>query len=107
MKLGNIKLFRDKFLLSEMLALRYNGWSFTSIAFLFSCDRKSIENQCRKYGIKPMEDVYTIERISNSAIKDLSENKWVERNGEKINKGMSYEDYLKKQYPHRKNASIR
>lgn len=104
MKKGNIKLFRDRWLLSDMLSLRTSGWSFTSIAALFACDRKSVEKQCKKYGAKPNNEVYTIERINKSAIKPLLEDKWIERNGERINKGMNYADYLKKQYPHRKTG---
>ncbi len=87
-----------------MLSLRVGGWSFTSIAFLFACDRKSVEKQCKKYDAKPEDKVYTIERITIHTIKPILEDKWIERNGEKVNKGMNYEDYLSRQYPHRKTS---
>jgi len=96
MKKGNIKLFKDRWLLADMLALRTQGWSFTSLSILFSCDRTSIENQCKKYMAQPEEQVYTIERITVRVLKPLVADKWKIVAGERINRGMNYADYLKK-----------
>ncbi len=85
-----------------MLALRVEGWSFTSLAFLYGCDRTSIETQCKKYGAEPIGRVYTIERIVVYVLRPKIETKWKLVDGERINKGKMYEDYLN-QYPHRKN----
>ena len=83
-----------------MLALRANGWSFNSLYLLYGCDRKTIEAQCRKYKVSPPESVFTIERIGVSTIKP-DDDMWHVVEGERINRGLNYSDYLAR-YSHRK-----
>ncbi len=96
MRKGDSKLFRNKQVLCDMLTLRTYNWSFTSLALLFGCDRTSIEDQCKKYGAIPGGEVYTIERIVRDVIKPMTDTIWEVRNGELVNKGRSYADYLKR-----------
>lgn len=105
MTLGDKKLFSDKHLLATMLTLRTQGWATTSLSLLFSCDRDSIEKWCERYEAHPGGQVYTIERIAKVALKPLTDTKWKIRDGEKVHKGFSYNDYLSK-YPHRKMRQL-
>lgn len=99
MKKGDVKLFKDAKLLCDMLALRSMGWSTTSLAMLYACDRKAIEKQCKKYGAKPQETIYTVERITMYIIRPLVNNKWKMMGDVRINKGKSYAEYLKVHIP--------
>ena len=116
MQLGNKKIFRDKKLLTQMLNLRLNGLALSSLAWLFACDRDSITKQCQKYGIEPHHvysrvmldeegEVIMVERIVSAVLpKDNLTYKIV--NGERINLGKSYAEYVRAaggQYPPRKS----
>lgn len=95
MKLGGKKLFTDKSKLYRMVNLRITGWAQSSLAVLFSCDRSSLIAQCDKYGIKPWEDTYSVERIVTDAIPKKT-SVWKMKDGEMINMGRDYKDYFKK-----------
>lgn len=95
MKKGNKKIFvRDKDLLSQMLALRYYGYALTSLANMFGCDRTSISHHCKMFHIRPVEQVYTIERIVSQIIPKEQPTTYKIVNGERINLGKSYAEYL-------------
>ena len=112
MKQGNKKLFLNKIILTQMLNLRLNGLALSSLAWIYNCDRDSISKQCAKYGIEPdhiyhkfaapaPHQVFLLERIVSQILpKDGGNYKIV--NGERINLGKSYKEYLaesKTQYP--------
>ena len=98
-------VFKDHHKLVEMLALRRMGWTFVSLANLYSCDRTSLRYQCRKYQIFPEktkfiknQEIYSPDKISSAIIISLYPKKksnWTMIDGERINLGKSYADYLK------------
>ena len=92
---GNTKLFLDKQKLYQMLNLRRNGLTITTLAIMFDCDHTSIQAQCDKYGIHPIDEVYGIERIIAQVIPFYqSQLRFRLVCGEKINIGRSYKEYL-------------
>lgn len=99
-------IFIDKNKLLEMLSLRQAGWTFVSLAELYNCDRTSLRYQCRKYMIFPPKkvfiknsnEVFDPKRIAHQIIIQLEPSQvsnWVEVDGERVNTGMNYADYLK------------
>lgn len=97
MRKGDKTLFKDKQMLCNMLNLRVAGWATTSLALLYSCDRSSIEFQCNKFGAKPGGEVFTLERIIRDILTPSErDSQWrITNNGERINLGRSYKDYLR------------
>ena len=93
MKKGNKKIFKEKKLLYECVNLRLNGWSYTSLASYFNCDRDSIEKQCKKYDIEPASTVFTIERIISQVIPPREESRWLDLGDHRICRGRDYKDY--------------
>ena len=100
----------DKLL--EMLSLRRDGWTFVFLAELFDCDRTSLRYQCRKYQIFPIKKVFTKnskevfnpKRISHNIlieINPIEPSQWVDVDGERVNTGKSYSDYLKTISPYK------
>lgn len=108
-------VFSDKDKLIEMLALRRSGWTFESLAELYSCDRSSLRYQCRKYQIFPHKtrfhfnphslEVFDPKRIITSVLIEVYpiDTQWTIIDGEKINKGKSYAEYLESLSPYRKH----
>lgn len=94
MKLGNVKIFKDKSKLYQITNLRINGYALTSLAFLFGCDRSSLGYHFEKYQIVPLVPVHTIERIAVKAFPIQPKSVWKEVNGVRYNLGRSYKDYL-------------
>lgn len=108
------KVFANKENLYSMINLRRNGWGVTSLAVIFGCDWTSVRDQCQKYGILPLNGVYTIERIESKVLptitafqemlkaeikKEVAERKiLVTPSGERINMGKSYKEYFEKRY---------
>ena|ERR1035437_2577282 len=105
----------DKLL--QLLSLRLSGWTFTSLAEFYHCDRSSLRYQCRKYQVFPVKTVYVrnskevfnVERILNTVIAEIRPepaeirpepvvSKWIEIDGERINMGRSYSEYLNSPY---------
>jgi len=95
MRLHDKKLFADKEKLGFMLYLRYQGLALTTLAAFFGCDISSIRFQCDKFHVKPHGDVYTFERIINQILPNIKPASYKLINGEKINIGKSYEEYIK------------
>jgi hypothetical protein len=91
--------------LLEMLQLRQSGWTFTSLSERYNCDRTSLRYQCRKYQIFPNKtifkrnsnEVFDPKRIAGEIIVVVypqPQSNWIEINGERINTGRDYADYL-------------
>ena len=96
MRKNDKKLFLNKESLYTMINLRINGFAISSLALLFNCDPSSIRNQCDRYEIVPLDDIYTIERIIHKTFPKPSESRWKIVDGERINLGKSYKEYLNK-----------
>lgn len=105
-------VFIDKNKLLEMLFLRRVGWTFVSLAELYNCDRTSLRYQCRKYQVFPHKTIYIKnsnevfdpKRIATQIIIEMYPQEisnWTIVDGEKINIGMSYADYLKRLSPYK------
>ena len=106
MRKGDNKLFLDLDKLSTMLNLRRCGTAYDTLALYYQCDRTSIEEQCKKYGVYPEIEVLGVRAVVKLFLDDIDkDNLWEVDNGMKYNKGRTYEDYLLKQYPHRKIPS--
>ena len=102
MRQGDSKIFEmNKENLYRALNLRRIGWSFSSIATHYGCDRTTVENQCAKYGIVPgdVDVVYSIETIIRDTMPEPPGSQWVVIGGERINRGRSYKDYFKGRTP--------
>lgn len=99
MKVGNSKLFNDKNKLYEMLNLRFDGFSNRSLAYMYGCTVSSIREQCKKWNVKPKNNLYSIFKVKNSILNNFPLNskekvEYMEIGGEKICKGKSYKEYL-------------
>lgn len=105
---------KDRNILLEMLSLRKSGWTFVSLAELFNCDRTSIRYQCRKYQIFPEKtifiknsnQVFDPKRIVTQILIELDPQEtsiWSIIDGERVNTGKSYADYLKSVSPYKRN----
>lgn len=98
--------------LLEILELRRQGFSLDFLAELHNYDRTSLRYQCRKYQVFPTKtifiknspEIFNPPRIAHQIIIELNPiqpSKWVIIDGEKINRGKSYADYLS---PYKKQA---
>lgn len=108
-------IFIDKEKLVEMLGLRRAGWTFVALAEFYNCDRTSIRYQCRKYQIFPTKtefisnssEVFNPKRIATQIVVKIVPHKisnWVIVDGERINTGKSYADYLKNISPYKERV---
>ncbi len=88
-----VYLFSDKGVLNLMLSLRGQGWSYDALGFLFGCDPTAIIYQCQRYGIDPEEDIIGLQEVIKQLVDEAD--KWYYVDGQKINKGKSYKDYLR------------
>lgn len=86
---GNYVTKLDRKNIDFLLNLRLIGWSYTSLSSFFGIDKKGIKYQCERYGI--FHDGRGIQ-IPNLKEK---ETRWSYSDGEKINKGKSYSEYIK------------
>lgn len=94
MRLHDRKIFLNKQKLWEMLNLRMNGYAISTLAIIYHCDMKAIRYQCDKYKITPPDnELYAVERIVSKTISKSIGN-WKFINGERINIGKSYKEYL-------------
>lgn len=113
-KIGKF-VFSDPSKLLEMLNLRRAGWTFVSLSEYYNCDRTSLRYQCRKYQIFPHKTVFTFDphhlevfdpkRITRTILLTIypkEDEKWTLIDGERVNLGRSYTDYLKRVSPYRK-----
>lgn len=106
MKKAYTFISKDNSTLLEILQLRRVGFSLDFLAELYDCDRTSLRYQCRKYQIFPQktifiknsDEVFNPKRIANHIILEIypkEESNWTIIDGEKVNTGKSYADYLK------------
>jgi hypothetical protein len=93
MNYGGDKLFLRKEKLYLLVNLRRTGHTYKSIALFFNCDYSSVKFQCRKYHIEPLDEVYGVQAILES-IPLPRQHEVREIDGERINVGRSYKDYL-------------
>lgn len=84
-----------------LLGLRLSGFSTNSIAAIFNCTRPAIYSFLKKYGFHSHSRGAINPLISNQLILEnhlktplWEADKWAVIDGEKINKGRSYQDYL-------------
>ena len=104
-----IWISKDPVKLLEMLYLRRAGYSFNFLEQRYGADRKTLSYQCRKYMVFPIKKVYSVpnakskeifnpSRIATDVLAEVAPEKvsnWVIVDGERINTGKSYADYLK------------
>lgn len=94
MRLNDTKIFQDKDKLLEMLNLRIDGCSISFLAAYYHCDKSSIRFQCDKYNVEPSDEkVYAVDRILVQTFPKVV-GYWKEVNGERVNVGKSYKEYL-------------
>jgi hypothetical protein len=67
-----------------------------------------VESQLHRYGILPLDSIYTIERLASDVLYHLipPEPKWEELDGMRFSKGKSYKDYLKESQYQRSTIRI-
>lgn len=107
-------LSKDIEKLLEMLALRRAGYSFNFLADLYDCDRTTLRYQCRKYQIFPIKqiqipnskakEIFNPERIVHDIIITITPKQtsnWIIIDGERINAGKSYAEYLRDNSPYK------
>lgn len=97
MRKNDKKVFLDTEKLLRMIALRRAGYATTTLAIIFGVDRSSIEYHCQRFSLKPEVQVYSLERIISDVLTTLNpqtEPTFKIVNGEKINLGKSYAEYM-------------
>ncbi len=115
MRKPRTSISKDKEILLEILDLRRAGWTFVSLAQLYDCDRTSLRYQCRKYQVFPIKKIYIKnsnevfdpKRIAFHILQEMYPAKvsnWVVVDGEKINTGKSYSEYLAALSPYKLKA---
>ncbi len=96
MLVGNHKTFvRDKSKLYNLLNLRIVGFSTTTLANLFNVSRRAVYFHLKRYFIEEPTEVYDIQRIIKPLLPQPPEDKWYEVDGERFNKGKSYDEYVR------------
>lgn len=112
-----IRVFKQPTVLEQMLLLRLAGLSYKQIAVLFNCDYTTVYHHCKKYEIKQTQRIvitpFILSIISRRPEEELIQHfkrlqskktipieqdnsKWYIRdNGERVNKGFDYKEYLK------------
>ena len=95
-------IFDDKNKINKLVNLRLSGYSLVSLSYLFGVHYTDLIYQFRKYNIKfentrntEGREIYDIPRIVSRLIPPDKEDVWMIIDGEKINRGRSYADYLK------------
>lgn len=90
-----IRTFKDPQLLEEMLALRREGWSITALAQKYNCNFTSVWHQCKKHDIRPLRITIRLTQTPQNPV-------YEDFNGETLNKGKSYKEYLKEEEERRR-----
>ncbi len=99
---GTHKVLHNKAKLYQMLNLRLMGFSLTSLAAIYGVDWTSIRHHTRYYQIPRPINTINLFAIVSQAIPKQEPLTYKIVNGERINLGKSYKDYLQAQYPHNK-----
>lgn len=95
MKLGNKKtlvLHSPQF--DQMVNLRLAGLSLISLAAIYGVDWTSVRHHVKYNKIPKPKEVYSLERIIAQAIPQAPKLTYKIVNGERINLGKSYKEYL-------------
>lgn len=108
------QIFHDKNKLYLLLNFRIQGYSLGSLSEIFHCDKNTIKKQCLKYSIYPIgydstklsqskKNAFSTSHIVSLALSKPREKRlWAVIDGEKINLGRSYKEYLNSTlYPHK------
>lgn len=95
-KNGKKTTFKDKNKLNKLINLRIFGFSEVSLALLteFNVDRTALIYHFKKYGIGRPQDTYDIPRMVSKMIPPSFKDVWVEIDGERVNTGRTYKEYL-------------
>lgn len=102
MKTGNHKVLHDKMALQQMLNLRLLGLSLTSLAALYGVDWTSIRHHTRSYKLPKPKAPINLLAIIGQALPKPKPLTYKLVNGQRINLGKSYKDYVAaNSYPHR------
>ena len=95
MKIGNHKMTKEQIL--EVVKMRQDGYSFHDIGRYFNKDHSTIVYHCQKAGISfprsPIKKL-VMERIGNARERKSKDPKPYIEDGDVINRGKNYEDYL-------------
>lgn len=96
----NTTPFKDRNSLNKLVNLRIFGFSRNSLAILFNVDKTALTYHFKKYGIamdnvrrNKQSEVYDVPRIVSHIVL-IPPSVWVEIDGERINQGRSYAEYL-------------
>lgn len=103
---------QDESRLLEMLTLRRAGWSFVALAERYHCDRTSLRYHCRKYQIFPVKtkfvkysrEVFSPHKMVGQMLAIVAPalvKNWKIIDGERVNAGKSYAEYLKANSPYK------
>lgn len=83
------RTFRNDAVLQAMLQMRNYGWSLKELAFVFHCDHTSIRKACLRNNVAAEVPILPRPIIQFKYIVVLD--------GERINGGKSYREYLKEE----------
>lgn len=81
-------VFANPVVLQTMLELRRQGWPLKELGFLFGVNHTTIRKKCLRHNIPATVPIYPRAKVYFRFI--------VMIDGERINPGSSYEDYLNK-----------
>lgn len=85
----------------HMINLRLIGLSLTSLGAMFGVHWTSVRHHTRFFQIPRPEEVYNLESIIAQVIPSVPKITYKLVNGERINLGKSYKEYLaENRYPH-------
>ena len=90
----------DRKAIDLLLNLRRVGWSYNALSSFFGVSRQATRYQCEKYGVFTEYGMRIPDILGGKDTK-----RWRYEDGERINKGKSYADYLKaykNRFPSRK-----
>lgn len=101
---GYKKPFIDKHNLYLLINFRIEGYSLNSLASLFHCDKKAVSSQLKRFSISPENQVIIFKRGVFDGPTSLLSSNWKSLDGELINRGYTYAEYLKRCSPPNKVA---
>lgn len=93
------RTFKNPVVLQRMLYMRCQGWSLKELAFLYRCDHTSVRKACLKNGL-PAE----LPLLPRPVI--VFQLPLIDWNGERINRGKSYKEYVAEERERHNNRII-
>ncbi len=88
-RFGEYKI--DRHNVDLLLNLRWQGWSYGSLSQFFGVNKDVVKYHCVRYGVFFDGNPLQIPPVEE----DKKDKRWRYEEGEKVNKGKSYADYLK------------